>query len=141
MDQSESTEKTEIHEVSSLNVDGETHEISRQGRNILIFSHENYTNIRIKGISGVITDIDDPNTVMRRVRMMDRISDVLSTDIAHLSKTGSVVPITVAAEGKPMLACYLYAFNGWKDSRIAQLLDIQPRTVEQYLTDILNGRR
>lgn len=140
MDRSESDGDVVIGEVTSMEIEEGTYEISRQGRNIVIFHRENLTQIRMKGTykQGNI-EIDDPETAGRRVRVMDRLSDVFDIDIADLLSVE--IPLVVAAESKPILACYLYSFKGWKVPQIARLLDLRPQTVEQYLTDVLNDRR
>ena len=51
------------------------------------------------------------------------------------------VPISIAAEGRPTIASYLYGVEGLEIGEIAEHLGVSPRTVSQYLTDFRKGKR
>lgn len=52
-----------------------------------------------------------------------------------------VVPTGIAAEGRAVVAAYLFSAQENGIYEISKTLDINPRTVRQYIIDVKNGRR
>jgi predicted DNA-binding protein (UPF0251 family) len=51
------------------------------------------------------------------------------------------VPVSVAVEGKPAMATYLWGVEGLEIDEISSLIGVSNRTVSQYLTDVRKGGR
>ena len=71
-----------------------------------------------------------------RVGEFDFRFDDVSTNNPELAR----IPITVVADGKAAVACYL-AVHGLSNDQIADLLDVGSRTVSQYISDLKKGER
>lgn len=52
-----------------------------------------------------------------------------------------MIPTYVAAEGRAVIAAYLFGYQDKEVDKIAETLDISPRTVKQYIIDVRQGRR
>lgn len=63
------------------------------------------------------------------------------TGLREMESNSEVVPIKVAALGKPYVAAYMYAAHELGMDEIGAHLDVSPNTVSQYLTDVGKLRR
>lgn len=52
-----------------------------------------------------------------------------------------VVPTRIACSGRAVLAAYLFAAHELSITEVAERLEVEPSTVEQYLSDVRQGRR
>lgn len=58
-----------------------------------------------------------------------------------LAEQEDLVPVKIAALGKPEVAGYLFAVHNLNRAEIGDILGVAPETVNQYLSDISRGRR
>jgi DNA-directed RNA polymerase specialized sigma24 family protein len=61
--------------------------------------------------------------------------------IRKMEPNSDVIPVTIAALGKPYIAAYLYAAHNLGIEEIADVLDIKQSSVSQYLSDVANQHR
>lgn len=61
--------------------------------------------------------------------------------IRKMEPNSDVIPVTIAALGKPYIAAYLYAAHNLGLEEIADVLDIKQSSVSQYLSDVANQHR
>jgi DNA-binding NarL/FixJ family response regulator len=51
------------------------------------------------------------------------------------------IPVNILNEGKSVVAAYLYIIHGWSKDEVAEMLELSPETVQQYLTNVRTGNR
>lgn len=59
--------------------------------------------------------------------IVDQYGDVSTTDESAL------VPVEIAADGKPALSMYLYGVLDWPRDEIAEVFDVKEESVRKYL--------
>lgn len=99
----------------------------------------------ISGYDHNITSVETP--CGRRFEFYDRYRALLwgalwtQTGGTRFVTDREVIPYNVAALGNAAIAAYLSAVHPFSLSEVAEILDVSPRTVIQYRTDFLDGRR
>lgn len=59
----------------------------------------------------------------------------------EISESESMVPVKIAAMGKPAIATYLDTIHCISRGKIGELLEIKEGTVEQYISKVRRGHR
>lgn len=75
----------------------------------------------------------------RRARLCDAVFS--AAEVVDLCGDPECVPTALAALGKPYIATYLAGVYGEADETIATRLDVSKRSVQQYVSDVVSGRR
>jgi hypothetical protein len=83
--------------------------------------------------------------------IIDRIEESLDWEIKsnyplklnkfRIPRNRRDIPVNILNEGKPVVATYLYVIHGWSRNEVAEMLDLSPETVQQYLTNVRTGTR
>jgi len=66
---------------------------------------------------------------------------VLRSGGFEIPESESMIPVKIAAMGKPAIATFMDVVNSTDREKIAELLDVAERTVDQYISKFRYGRR
>ena len=59
----------------------------------------------------------------------------------EMSESPSMIPVEIAAMGKPAMAAYLDVVHSTNREKIGEMLEISKGTVEQYISKVRRGHR
>ena len=62
------------------------------------------------------------------------------TGLREMETDTGVVPVEIAALGKPYLVAYLYSVHKYNFSQIGEKLDLADSTISQYISDVIGQR-
>jgi DNA-binding NarL/FixJ family response regulator len=87
--------------------------------------------------------VDDHENLEKRAELIEALYEKSEVPIKRMARShqSTSTIVSLAAEGKPILAAYLYSFRGWDEKRIATEMGVSSSTIEQYLSDIINNHR
>lgn len=87
--------------------------------------------------------IDNDENLEKRAELIKAVHQKTELSLRRIthSRPDTSTIVSLAAEGKPILAAYLYGFSGWSKKRIATEMKISTSTVDQYFSDIIHNRR
>ena len=77
----------------------------------------------------------------RHAALIEALWDRYEEPALFSKRYTGLIPIRMATEGKALIAAYLYALHENSKTEVAELLSITPETVDQYLSDVISGRR
>jgi hypothetical protein len=78
-------------------------------------------------------------SIRRRVKAINGLNERVSEFI--IADDRRTVPANIINEGTAAVAAYLFAVHGWSKPNTANMLDISPRTVNEYISAVSTGRR
>lgn len=114
--------------------------------NLLIIELPDRKDRLIRGFHGQFDSY--PTTA---VRIIDRIEESVdwgcrseypvTLNNFRISRNRRDVPVEILNEGKSMVAAYLFTIHGWNKTEVANMLELSPETIQQYLTNVRTGNR
>jgi len=105
---------------------------------IYVYKQQADSEVRIATI-----EVDDNKNLEKRAELIEAVYEKTELSMKRMARlrTDTSTIVSMAAEGKPILAAYLYSFRGWDKERIATEMKVSTSTVDQYFSDIIHDRR
>lgn len=77
----------------------------------------------------------------RKVDLLYALDERYDNFVVVTEDYPDLISTTVAVDGKAPIAAYVYLFHKKSQEEIAEMLSVSTDTVEQYLSDVISGRR